>query len=194
MAATLAELRPGEHPSRIPGIRAFFEEYRAQLALHHTHEDTLFFPALEARVGADRMGLDELTHQHEALDATLQVVGDHLAAVALSPEILATHHAEVAGAFATMVEQIDAHVMLEENVVLPLVESEIPVGEYKRLEARARKATPRSRAAFLIPWIVSHATPDQQKALFRSAPPLRGVYWLNRRRYRCFDGELVCAA
>jgi hypothetical protein len=74
--------------------------------------------------------------------------------------------------------------------VLPLVESEIPVADYKGLENQARHATPRAQAQFLIPWIVAHATPIQRKALFRSAPPLRLVNLVTRRRYRRLD--LAC--
>ena len=46
----------------------------------------------------------------------------------------------------------------------------------------------------MIPWLIAHATPGQQKALFRSAPPLRIFYWLNRRRYRHFDQAFTHAA
>jgi hypothetical protein len=53
---------------------------------------------------------------------------------------------------------------------------------YKKLESKARKATPRGQSGFLISWIVEHASPDQRKALFRSAPPVRIVYRLVRRR------------
>jgi hypothetical protein len=69
LAATVTALDPSDQASRLPGIRAFFDQYRAQLAMHHTHEDELFFPALKARVGAGRMQLNALAGQHEALDA-----------------------------------------------------------------------------------------------------------------------------
>jgi len=69
-----------------------------------------------------------------------------------------------------------------------------PAADYKKLEARARKATPRSQAQFLIPWIIAHATPDQRNALFRSAPPLRLAYRLNHRRYRRLDQALARTA
>ena len=52
LAAALAELGPGDRQRRLPGVQAFFGQYREQLALHHSHEDELFFPALAARAGA----------------------------------------------------------------------------------------------------------------------------------------------
>jgi hypothetical protein len=63
----------------------------------------------------------------------------------------------------------------------------------KKLESQARNATPRGESGFLIPWIVEHASPDQRKALFKSAPPLRIVYRLNRRRYHRVDEALLPA-
>jgi hypothetical protein len=70
-----------------------------------------------------------------------------------------------------MADLLAAHLSLEEQTVLPLLESDMPAADYKKLEAKARKATPRPQARFLIPWIIAHATADQRKALFRSAPP-----------------------
>ncbi len=82
MAATITALSPGDRLARLPGIQAFFGRYRGQLAMHHRHEDELFFPALAARIGADRMQLTELTGQHERLDAAVQAVYDGLADLA----------------------------------------------------------------------------------------------------------------
>ena len=67
----------------------------------------------------------------------------------------------------------------------------MPTAEYDALESKARKATPREQSSFMIPWLVEHASPDQRQTLFRSAPPLRIVYLLTRRRYRRLDDALV---
>ncbi len=57
---------------------------------------------------------------------------------------------------------LTAHLTLEEQTALPLFESDMPAADYKKLEARARKATPRPQAQFLVPWVIAHATPDQR--------------------------------
>jgi hypothetical protein len=194
LAAALAELGPADRRDRLPGVRAFFGHYRAQLAMHHSHEDRLFFPALAARAGAGRMHLTELARQHEALDAALQAVGEDLAALADPAADFATARVQAAGAVATMADLLATHLTLEEQTVLPLLESDVPAADYKKLEARARKATPGPQARFLIPWIIAHASPGQRTAVFRSAPPLRLAYRLNRRRYRRLDQALVPAA
>jgi secreted protein with Ig-like and vWFA domain len=69
----------------------------------------------------------------------------------------------------------------------------MPVQEYNELEVRARKATPRDQSSFMVPWLAEHASPAQRKAWFGSAPPLRFVYFVTRRRYRRLDAALVAA-
>jgi hemerythrin-like domain-containing protein len=194
LAAAVTALDPSGQASRLRGIQAFFDQYRAQLATHHTHEDELFFPALKARVGADRMHLDALAGQHEALDAALHAARDGLAALADPAGNFTADRARAAGALSAMAELLAAHLTLEEQTALPLTESDMPAAEYKKLETRARKATPRAQVQFMIPWLIAHATPDQQKALYRSAPPIRLLYWLNRRRYLHLDEALTRTA
>jgi hemerythrin-like domain-containing protein len=194
LAGALAAAGPGDRPDRIAAIAAFYGQYRGQLDLHHRHEDELFFPALAARVGADAMHLDELTSQHEALDAALQAVSDRLAALADPAGDFAAEHARAVANLSAMTELLLAHLTLEEKHALPLYETEITAADRKQLEARVRKATPRDLARFMIPWLVTHADQDQRTALFRSIPPLRLFYWLNLRYYRRFDRALARAA
>jgi iron-sulfur cluster repair protein YtfE (RIC family) len=193
LVATVAALEPGDRGSRLPGVREFYDHYREQLVAHHTHEDTLFYPALAARVGDDRMHRDELVAQHDQLDGVLEAVGNGLADLADPDWDFSANRTRVAGDLSTMVEELNTHLDFEERTALPLFVSDMPVAEYKKLESKARRATPRGQASFLIPWIVEHASPDQRKALFRSAPPLRIVNRLNRRRYRRLDEALLPA-
>jgi hemerythrin-like domain-containing protein len=187
---TASALQPGD-VHRVTELRAFFDEYREQLCLHHAHEDDLFFPALQAVVEESRVPIAELAAQHGTLDADLQAIGDGLGSLSTRPGDFAADHADMVGGMIGMAKHLDAHLTMEEETVLPLMASAVPRATYKQLEAQARKLTPRRRAQFLIPWIVGHATPDQRKALFKSAPPLRAAYLVNRRRYRLFDRALL---
>jgi hypothetical protein len=92
-----------------------------------------------------------------------------------------------------MTALLDAHLTLEEGTALPLLRTQMVAADYKKLEAKARKATPRPQAQFLVPWIVAHASPGERKALYRPARPLRLINWLNRRRYRRLDQALISA-
>jgi hemerythrin-like domain-containing protein len=191
LVAATAAVRP-DNAHRLGGLQAFFDEYREQLCLHHSHEDTIFFHALHAVREADQVPFAELAGQHQALDCDLEAVRDGLASMATAPGAAATGHTDVVDAVSDMAAHLGAHLTVEEETVLPLIESTFPPATYKQLEAQARKHTPRRRAQFLIPWLIAHSTPDQEKALFKSAPPLRAVYLVNRRRYRVLDRALVC--
>jgi hemerythrin-like domain-containing protein len=191
LAAALAAIGPGDRPSRVSAISAFYGQYREQLALHHRHEDKLFFPALAARAGADAMHLGELTAQHDELDGALAAVSHRLAALADPAGDFAADREAASSALAAMTALLAAHLALEERHALPLFETEMPAGQCKQLEARARKDTTRAQARFLIPWVVAHASTDQRLALFRSAPPLRLAYRLNLRHYRRLDQALT---
>ena len=191
---TVAALAPDDRGSRLSGVREFYGNYREQLVSHHTHEDRLFFPALAARVGKDTMHLDELVAQHHQLDGSLQDVEEGLAALADPTGDFSADRTSVTAALSSMAEQLTTHLDLEEQTALPLVISQLPVAEYDQLESKARRATPRGQAGFLVPWLAEHASPEQRSAWFRTAPPLRIVYRLNRRRYRRLDEALVPAA
>jgi hemerythrin-like domain-containing protein len=194
LSATVDALDQHDRSSLIAGVREFFEQYREQLVVHHTNEDTLFFPALAARVGADRMRLSELADQHEQLDDTLQVLGKRLSVLADREGNFDAERMDASKFASELVDQLGAHLTLEEETALPLLESEMSVADYKGLETKARKATSRRQAQFMIPWVIAHATPEQQTALLRSAPPMRLVNRLSRARYRRVDQALVPAA
>lgn len=194
LTATIATLRPAERMPRLPGIEEYFDSYVDQLVTHHHHEDELFFPALAARAGKNEMHLNELDDQHHELDKAIRVVRGKLAALADPAIDFATERASATDASSAMTALLDAHLTLEEETALPLLERHMAAADYKKLEARARKATPRPQARFLVPWLVAHASPDQRKALYRSAPPLRLIYRLNARRYRRLDRALVPAS
>jgi hemerythrin-like domain-containing protein len=190
VAATAAMPSDGAH--RLSGLQAFFDEYREQLYLHHSHEDNIFFPALQAALEADQVPFAELAGQHEALDCDLEAVRDGLASMATPFGDVATDHTDVVTAVSVMTAHLSAHLRMEEETILPLIESALSAASYKQLEAEARKRTPRRRAQFLIPWLIAHSTTGQQKALFKSAPPLRAAYLVSRRRYQALDRALTC--
>ncbi|HEY1446496.1 MAG TPA: hemerythrin domain-containing protein [Acidimicrobiales bacterium] len=175
---------------RLAGVRVFFDEYRAQLGVHHTHEDNIFFPALRAVVDESRIPVAELADQHGALDADLQSICDGFASLANPSCDFDGEHEDVVRSMIGLAKRLDAHLRMEEESVLPLMLSAVPQTTYEKLEAQARKRTSGRRARFLIPWIIEHATPDQRKHLFKIAPPLRAAYLINRHGYRVLDRTL----
>jgi hypothetical protein len=123
IAADITALSLGNRLARLPGIQAFFGRYRAQLAIHHRHEDELFFPALAATTGAGRIQLTELTGQHERPGAAVQAVHDRPADLAGD---FTTDRGKAASALSVMATLLRAHLTLEEQAAPPLLAQEIP--------------------------------------------------------------------
>jgi hemerythrin-like domain-containing protein len=192
LSASITALEPADRSRRLPGIRAFFDQYCEQLRLHHTHEDNLFFPSLQAALGADNLPLSDLAAQHETLDDELQAISEGLAGLADPAGDFEANRAKLADNMSSLVAHLDAHLAVEEATVLPRIESSLSPSSYKQLEAQARRQTTRPQARFLIPWLVAHATPQQQADLFKAAPPLRLVNWFDRRYYQHLDDALAC--
>jgi hypothetical protein len=136
--------------------------------------------------------LTDLTAQHETLDVQLQAISESFESLADPAGDFETNRAKLANDMSSLVAHLDAHLALEEATVLPRIESSLSPSSYKQLEAQARRHTSRPQARFLIPWLVAHATPQQQAALFKAAPPLRLVNWFDRRHYRYLDHALAC--
>src|SRR3954447_18971698 len=78
LVATVKSLQPGDREGRVPGVRAYYDRYREQLVAHHTHEDNVFYPALAAKVGDERMRRAQLVSEHEELDTVLHAIGTGL--------------------------------------------------------------------------------------------------------------------
>lgn len=190
MVAAASALQPAD-TQRIASLRTFFDEYRGQLCLHHAHEDGIFFPALLAVADESAAAIAELETQHGMLDSDLEGIGNGLASLGTPADDFPADHADVVSGMTKMAKHLDAHLTMEEETILPLMVSAVPQATYKQLEAQARKRTPRRQARFLIPWIIGHATSDQQRDLFKMAPPLRATYLVNRHRCRSF--ERLCA-
>ena len=151
LVETVGGLQPEDRNGRLPRVRAFYTAYREQLVSHHTHEDHLFFPALVARVGEDRMHLLELTSGHQQLDGVLEALDADFAAWEDPNRDFSATRKTVSDDLSTMVEKLNAHLDLEEKTALPLFASEMPTAEYDALEAKARKATPREQSEFHDP-------------------------------------------
>jgi hypothetical protein len=190
LVETVGDLKPEDRNGRLPRVRAFYTAYRQQLVSHHTHEDNLFFPALVARVGEDRMHLLELTSGHQQLDGVLEALDADFAALEDPNRDFSATRKTVSDDLSTMVEKLNGTSIWRRRRRFPSSRRRCRPRNTTRFEAKARKATPREQSSFMIPWLVEHASPDQRRTLFRSAP-LRIVYLLTRRRYRRLDGALA---
>ena len=99
-----------------PGVREGWENFKVQLLLHHSVEDTHLWPRVRRATAGRPAGLtllDEMEAEHARIDPLLAAVDDALAGSASN---LAGHAAELAST-------LEWHLRHEEEAALPLIQS-----------------------------------------------------------------------
>jgi hypothetical protein len=182
LATVATELAAHPDPARMAALRRYLEAMSAEVASHHHVEDADVWPILVA-VGATRPALEQLTDDHERLDPLLHRAGQLAAADGASSEL-----ADTLGDVADLLAQ---HVADEERHIFARIEQHVSVHDYRRIQQRFRSNLPVRQLPFVVPWVVSHATPEERPALLASAGlPLRLVLALVERRFRARQQRL----
>ncbi len=184
LVSALADLQRNPRQSAIPALQRWVAGYCQELRNHHQIEDTIFFPALAARVPsyADYAKvLDDDHHQLETLVEQIDVTVEQLTG-ATEPQ-----EQQLATALMRAVELRDlmsAHLDVEDREILPMFERHFEAPEYEAMDVRARRSVSMKHAMFFVPWFMTSARPDDAAALMRKAPPpLKAIDRITRRRY-----------
>jgi iron-sulfur cluster repair protein YtfE (RIC family) len=168
--------------ARSPAVRAGWENFKAQLHVHHTVEDDDLWPRLYRAV-ADRPDavtlLQEMEAEHAVLDPLLAAVDEALAGRPNQP--LASRLEGLAAA-------LDAHLTHEEERALPLIQSVLTLEDWRGFAKAMARAQGVKGAAVYVPWIVDGATAAERKRFFAALPrPVRVInrlLWEPRYRRR----------
>lgn len=186
LAQVAADLAARPHRARMAALRRYLAAMAGEVASHHHVEDADVWPVLLA-VGTERPTLAELTADHQDLDPLLQNARE-LAAAGRAPIELAAVLTEVA-------DLLVRHVADEERDIFPAIEEHLSVEDYQRIQRRFRSNLSIRQLPFVVPWVVSHATPDERPALLASAElPLRLVLALFERRFHSLQQRLFSPA
>jgi len=147
--------------------RGAWANFKQQLHVHHTVEDTALWPRLQRAV-ADRPGDLELVDQMQAEHARLDPV---LAAV---DEAVASRSANLADRIQELSTVLGEHMKHEEDAALPLIQEVLTPGDWGAFRsAMARRQGPRGAAAY-VPWIVDGVQPaDRRRYLAVFPAPVR---------------------
>jgi len=108
----------GVDPERVEVIGSFYENVIEFLHVHHTGEDELIYPVLEARCAESRSELERIDDQHKLLHAPMDAGRSAIGAwrAAPSPDTAQA----VVDAIASIVEPLRPHLVEEETVMLPI--------------------------------------------------------------------------
>ena len=167
LAQVATELAAYPDPARMAALRRYLESMSGEVASHHHVEDADVWPVLVA-VGAMRPTLEELTDDHERLDPLLHRAGQLADAERASLELART--------LSDVADLLAQHVADEERDIFPLLAEHVSVDDYRRIQQRFRSNLSLRLLPFVVPWVASHATPEERPALLTSAGlPLRLV-------------------
>jgi iron-sulfur cluster repair protein YtfE (RIC family) len=162
-----------------PEVRAGWENFKAQLLLHHSVEDTHLWPRVRRAAAGRPAGLtllEEMAAEHAQIDPLLAAV-DH----ALAGSHLAAH---VAG----LASSLEWHLRHEEEAALPLIQSVCTPADWRAFAAAMRRRQGVKGAAIYVPWILDGAAPDAQRRFLAALPaPVRVIsrlLWEPRYRQR----------
>jgi hypothetical protein len=161
-------------------VRAGWQNFKAQLHVHHTVEDDDLWPRLYRAVTdrpEDHAMLAAMEAEHAVLDPMLEqvdatLVNGDLALLSTSVEALSA--------------ALDGHLQHEEKSALPLIQAVLTPADWREFGGAMRRRQGLTGVAVYVPWIVDGATLADRNRFFSVLPaPLQmvnRVFWEPRYR------------
>jgi len=173
-------------PGRARAISAYIEMLCDSIHHHHTTEDEVLWPVIQASVGS-HVDLSELTDDHAALEPRLTQLRARAAAFRLSVGdrqvafVMAIELAE-------LLALLTGHINDEELEVFPLITEHVSVSDWEGVEAAARGG---SKASFDLPRSMSVMTDDERVRMTQTfGIGARAMFAVLRLRHQRFDRKV----
>jgi hemerythrin-like domain-containing protein len=189
LVTAVAEIGDGRRPCsarRADAIARYAELMCESIHHHHTMEDDVLWPVIEARAGGI-VDLTELTEDHAALDPRLEIIahratafrvagGDHRTAMLLAAELSDLHNL------------LSEHIAEEERDIFPVIRQYVSVDDWQAIEKTAQRT---GRLAFDGPRTVAASTEEERAVLAKEVNPiLRLLLTVLAWRHRRFEDEV----
>jgi hemerythrin-like domain-containing protein len=169
--------------TRARAISRYIELLCDSIHHHHTTEDTVLWPVIEASAGP-HVDLTELTEDHAALDPRLDQLRAKAAAFRLSGGDTATA-ASMAVELSELHTLLAEHIIEEEREVFPVITAHVSVTDWQAVEAAAQKG---GRLSFDGPRTLAVMTDAEREQLGGMiSPVLRLLITLLSVRHRRFE-------
>jgi iron-sulfur cluster repair protein YtfE (RIC family) len=157
-----------------PQVRAGWDNFRHQLHIHHTAEDSDLWPRVERKVAGrprDVALLAEMEAEHALLDPRLTAVDG----------ALKDRSAELPALVRSLASTLDEHLAHEEESALPLIREVLTPADWGAFTGRIRRTQGLRGAALFVPWIVDGASPADRARFLGALPPpvrvLNKLFW-----------------
>jgi hemerythrin-like domain-containing protein len=189
LVAAAAEIGDGrQHCSarRADAIARYTELMCESIHHHHTVEDTVLWPVIDACAG-DIVDLTELTEDHAALDPRLEIIRHRANAFRIAGGDRRTA-ALLAAELADLRNLLTEHIAEEERDIFPVIRRHVSVTDWQAVEKTAQRT---GRLTFDGPRTVAAATDDEREVLDGEVSPvLRLVLTVLAWRHRRFEDEV----
>src|ERR1700731_1856737 len=167
-------------PAARTALRAGWGTFSRYLTVHHTAEDEILWPPMQAQLG-DRPDetdlLVEMAREHSRLDPVMREIDENLAQGPPS---------RLVALFGELVAVLTGHLEHEEAAALPLVQETLTMREWGGFSDDQRRRLGLNGAGWFFPWLLDDTAPGtRDKVLGIVPPPLRLVYrFIWEPRYR----------
>ncbi|MFQ6331400.1 hemerythrin domain-containing protein [Nocardia sp. CWNU-33] len=167
----------GDDPAALTALRAGWRTFSEYLTIHHTSEDEVLWPTLQAKPDAHTALLTQMAQEHAQLDPLLEQIEQDLA------QASTTH---LVARLERLAEVLIGHLDHEEGAALPLVRETLTPQEWTAFGNDQRRRIGIKGGAWFFPWLLDGASPQTRAfALGLLPPPLRLVYrWVWQPRYQ----------
>jgi DUF438 domain-containing protein len=167
-----------DDPAARKALRAGWSTFSRYLTVHHTAEDKMLWPPMQARLGDNRL-LAEMVDEHSRVDPLVHEIDDSLANKSPS---------HLVALFGELMAALTKHFEHEEAAALPLVREALTTKEWKAFGNEQRRRIGLTRAGWFFPWLLDDAAPETRDTVLGIVPPpLRLIYrliwepWYRRR-------------
>lgn len=185
LVAGLVDLRRSARHPATPALQRWFAGYADELRSHHRIEDTIFFPALAARVPSYVDYSAAIDTDHHRLDRLVDQISDSLKRLATATMPWENDHSVAVMRAVELRDLMTAHLDVEDREILPMFERHFDAREYAAMDVRARRSVSMKHAMFFAPWFMSSVDADVGAVLLDGAPlPLKVIHRLTRRSYQ----------
>jgi Hemerythrin HHE cation binding domain len=173
LARMQAAAAHADNPAARTALRAGWATFSRYLTIHHTAEDEMLWPPMQAKLG-DRPDetdlLVEMADEHSRLNPVLSEIDDELAQGPPS---------RLVALFDDLAAVLTEHLEHEEAAALPLVQETLTAREWKAFGDDQRRRIGLNGAGRFFPWLLDDTPSDtRNKVLGIVPPPLRLVYRL----------------
>jgi iron-sulfur cluster repair protein YtfE (RIC family) len=155
---------------------------------HHTVEDDLIWPFLNARADADEQEtLAAMEEEHGEIDPLLTSVADGLAALAGDrvPAGAEDLRAALKVRMAATRDALGRHLEHEETGAIPILQRHTTAESWKAIEEEIDKRKPPVSLGFIVGWCAEDVPAPQLDAVFAKVGlPFKVLWLLTRGRFR----------